>query len=89
MTWLVHDVSVWRTDQLVLDIEGLTVDLHTAISRRWRRAIDDGEGLTGEKWRSLKDGGAIVDLLGAIGVVGDEEPASAVDSATAVADAGR
>ena len=78
VTWLVHDVSVWRTDQLVLDVEGAPW-IYTQLPQA------NGGGLTDEKWRSLKSGGAIVDLLGAIGVVGDEEPTSTVDSVTTAA----
>lgn len=78
VTWLVHDVSVWRTDQLVLDIEG-SPWVYTQLP------LANGEGVTGEKWRSLKDGGAIVDLLGAVGVVGDDSPGAAADTVAAVA----
>ena len=77
VTWLVHDVSVWRTDQLVLDVEGAPW-IYTQLS--------SGGGLTREKWRLLKDGEAIVNLLGAIGVVGAEERQSTVDSVTAAAE---
>ena len=77
VTWLIHDVSVWRTDQLVLGIEGAPW-IYTQLPHA------NGAGVTGEKWRSLKDGDAIVNLLSAIGVVGDEQVTSSVDSVTAL-----
>ena len=85
VTWLVHDVSVWRTDQLVLDVEGAPWIYTQLPQANGGGLIDGGGGLTDEKWRSLKNGGAIVDLLVAIGVVGDEEPTSTVDSVTTAA----
>jgi len=79
ITWLIHDVSIWRTDHLVLDSRG----------DPWiQTQMSNGSGVleSGARWVPLNNGAAIVDLLDAIGIVGEVQPAATVDSVTAAAE---
>ena len=74
ITWLAHDVSVWRTDQLVLDAAGSPwMSTHTPY----------GNGVAqGTKWFSLKDGGAIVELVTSLGLLGGDRSTPSNDTAS-------
>ena len=75
ITWLAHDVSVWRTDQLVLDAAG---------SPWMSTQMPYGAGVStqGRKWVSLKDSGAIVELVTSLGLLGGGQSAASVDTAS-------
>ena len=75
ITWLAHDVSVWRTDQLVIDAAG-SVWIST------RMPYGDGVSAPGAKWFSLKDSGAIVRLVTSLGLLGGGRSATSVETAS-------
>jgi hypothetical protein len=59
ITWMVHDVHVWRTDTLVLDAPG-----GPWISTRLAEA--DGTVPIDESWRALRDGHRIRELVASV-----------------------
>ena len=60
LTWLIHDVSIWRTDQLAVSSEGV-----------WVATTDAMAGdTTSSDWRAVADADAVRALLRDIGIAG-------------------
>ena len=68
VTWLIHDVIIWRTDQLVLDAPG---GPWVATWTAPEDGGDDGSLVAGEPtWRALKNGDRIKRLVSSLGLLG-------------------
>lgn len=78
LTWLIHDVTIWRVDRLALDGSG---EAWVSTTSEW-----DGQGLeaTSGAWHRLQDGDRIRQIVASIGLLGgDPDPQAAASSATA------
>jgi hypothetical protein len=71
VTWLIHDVSVWRVDRIRLDASPdvwVQTDLTDA----------DGVGLVGASgWHAASDAAAVYEVLGRLGVLAGGTPVGA------------
>ena len=79
VTWLVHDVSIWRTDTLLLDGSG---DVWLLTSDEW--GGPNASAAEGD-WFRLRQAGRLRELVGSLGLLGGTaaEGESAGDSAAA------
>lgn len=73
ITWLVHDVSVWRVDQVRLDLDGVWVSTNVTSS--------DGSGISWQgDWHTAADPTAVQDVLDRLGILAGSGVASDVPS---------
>lgn len=75
ITWLVHDVSVWRIDHVRLDLAG-----DILVQTRSPVGAEPGV-LTGGEWHVAGDGKTLVDILWRHGIIGDAAAEMATDRA--------
>lgn len=74
VSWLVHDVSVWRVDRVHLPkSNGAPI---------WVSTRTDGPAGPEERWHPADDPVKLRGLLGALGVLGDSEDTSAAGAGT-------
>jgi hypothetical protein len=66
ITWLIHDVSVWRVDHIRLDLKYVWVQ--TNLATEGTVPYDGG----GQSWHVAADAQAVVDVLDRLGVLPDE-----------------
>lgn len=78
VTWLVHDVSVWRIDHVRLDVDG-------EIWVQTRSPVGAEPGvLTGGTWHVASDPKTLVDIMWRHGIIGDDAASKATEQAAAV-----
>src|SRR5215210_3464742 len=79
VTWLIHDVEVWRVDRIYV-----TPDGGPWIKTQTMLDSSPDVASSGESWHAAADGPALVALLERMGVFGDRTPVA--DEEPAVAD---
>lgn len=79
VTWLAHDVSVWRIDHVRLDLDG-----EIWVQTRSPAGPEPGV-LTGGQWHVASGPKTLVDIMWRHGIIGDDAAGAATDQAAAVA----
>lgn len=79
VTWLLHDITVWRTHQVLLDAPGGPVVVTT-------NPLEEATGSQGQTWSRVKDPAALKTVLTDVGVLGKAKPATTADPLSGTTD---